>query len=190
MSSKINIFKIISGHLWTLKDSATGKISKWDITLFILIPISIGAYAATKGFVLPKGVVSSLLNIGVLLSALLLNLLVIVYTLKERLPKVDCNKEGWKVLELKHAAMLELYYNISASVLIAFCLLILSLTHNLLFNLPAPFDVDIFGWVSFSIPSLNGNIVDPLLIFLGLNLVLTFLMIIKRTYLLLVTDSD
>ena len=86
--------------------------------------------------------------------------------------------------------MLELYYNISASVLIAFCLLILSLTHNLLFNLPAPFDVDIFGWVSFSIPSLNGNIVDPLLIFLGLNLVLTFLMIIKRTYLLLVTDSD
>jgi hypothetical protein len=183
MSSKINFFKIISGHLWTLKDSSTDKISLWDLFLFIAFPILLSIFSGWKTFIIPDDVVSNLLNIGVLLSALLLNLLVIVYTLKEKLPKVDSNIDGWEKLQLKHNAIKELYYNISASVLTAFFVLVLSVTHNLLISFT---NITI---KSITIPSLNGNIFDPILIFFTINLALTFLMIIKRTYLLLITDT-
>lgn len=185
MSSKINVSKIIKGHLLTLKDASTGKISAWDLFLFILFPFLVAGVSSYHKFELPPTVVANLLTIGVLLSALLLNLLVIVYTLKDRLPNVDNSKDGWESLQLKHSMMNELYYNISASVITSFFILIFSLVHNLVLLITVPIKVT----QTFEITSLNGLLVDPVLAFLTVNLILSFLMIIKRTYLLLVTND-
>lgn len=185
MSSKINVSKIIMGHLLTLRDASTKKISFWDLFLFIIFPFLVAGISAYYKFVLPSNIISNLLTIGVLLSALLLNLLVIVYTLKDRLPSVDCSEDGWENLQLKHTMMNELYYNISASVITSFFILIFSLVHNLVLLITNPIKItDVF-----EITSINGVLVDPILAFLTVNLVLSFLMIIKRTYLLLVTND-
>lgn len=178
MSSKISIKEIIKGHFYTLKDANTGNVSFFDWLTFIVFPIIIAMLACYKGFVLPKEVVSNIVTVGVLLSALLLNLLVLIYGIKNKIPKVDIKDPLHEEHQSKHNLLDELYYNVSTATLVAFILLILSIAHSL-------FTGKTFLYTEVII---NSSFVDPLIIFLGFNLVFTFLMIIKRTYLLLVSE--
>ena len=178
MSSKISIKEIIKGHLFTLKDADTGNISISDWLTFILLPIIFALLACWKGFMLPKEVVSNIVTVGVLLSALLLNLLVLIYGIKNKIPKVNIKDPLHKEHQSKHTLLDELYYNVSTATLVAFILLILSIAHSLFIN------KDFF----YTTVSINSCLIDPFIIFLGFNLVFTFLMIIKRTYLLLVSE--
>lgn len=178
MSSKISISEIISGHIFTLKDANTGKISKTDWTLFIFLPLIVAGFACYHQFILPKDVVSNVVTVGVLLSGLLLNLLVLIYGIKNKIPKVDLKDPLYKENQAKHNLLDELYYNVTTATLGAFLLLLLAIANSLFIGKN----------FYFTVFSINAYLTDPLIIFFGLNLVITFLMIIKRTYLLLVSE--
>ena len=183
MSSKINIFGIIEGHIWTFKDKRDSKLSLIDIALFFILPIAAALFSGYHAYELSKEVVSNIVTAGVLLSGLLLNLIVLVYNLKEKLPKVDSSDPNHQKVQLKHSVLKELYFNISYATIISFLMLLCAIAHNLLVSINLTNDAGV------PTSSVNGSVVDPILIFLGLNLILSFFMIIKRTYKLLISDD-
>ena len=183
MSSKINILGIIKGHIWTLRDRRTDTASKTDLLLFYMLPLFVAIFAGCQSFLLSKDVVSNIVTTGVLLSGLLLNLIVLVYSLKEKLPKVDVKDPKHIQVQLKHSVLIELYYNIAYSTLVSFFMLIASIAHNLLDKVKFSNSPDV------SSEFINSLITDPIIIFLSINLIFSFLMIIKRTYQLLIADE-
>jgi hypothetical protein len=83
MSTKIDLRDIFTDHFKTLYDASTGKLSAIDIGVFIVIPLVSGAI----NFLLK--ITISLTAVGILVSALsvlagfLINVLVLLYTVKE-----------------------------------------------------------------------------------------------------------
>lgn len=183
MSSKVNIIGIIKGHMWTFRDRRSDKVSILDLILFFAIPLVVAVISGQYKYLLSKEVVSNLVTAGVLLSGLLLNLIVLVYNLKEKLPKVDSKDPNHVQVQLKHSVLVELYYNISYATIVSFLMLLVAIGHNMLDKIK--FD----NTQGVQSDFINGVITDPILIFLSLNLVLSFFMIIKRTYKLLISDE-
>lgn len=183
MSSKINIYDILSGHLSTLCNDKSDKISKLDIITFYLVPLSVAIIIAYNSVSLSKETIGLVVTIGSILTGLLLNLLILVYDQKKNLPEVNQADAKWEKTQLRHTVIEQLYYNISYSTIIALFLVIVSVTHSLIGSLKFPFSSKYLSFVF--VPTLH--ITSPLLFFLGINLLLTIIMIIKRIYLLLTT---
>ncbi|WP_420788916.1 hypothetical protein ACOI2Q_15460 [Shewanella algae] len=173
---KINILLVLRRHFDSFKDQAADRYNKFDLLVFFGVPLLISAIAAHFEFSFSVNAVGSLLNVGALLSGLLLNLLVLVYTLKEKTPKVDVKVNGWEDLQLKHRVVNEVYFNVAFSTLTAFAMLILMVLHSC--------------FADFDTLSSYMYIFDSIIIFLGVNLVFTFLMIVKRISLLYCTEGD
>lgn len=178
MTNKINIFQVVSRHFDTFRDFDSRALNIRDLLLFFGIPFLFSLCSAKYAYIFSDSTISNLLNVEALLSGLLLNLLVLVYSLKEKTPKTDVNIEGWEDLQLKHMVVNEVYFNVAFSTLSAFLMLIFTVLHSF------------FIGISFSSFSLNAHLIDPIIVFLGLNLVLNFLMIIKRISVLFCCEGD
>ncbi|AYH36017.1 MULTISPECIES: hypothetical protein [Pectobacterium] len=202
MSNKINILCIVKAHFNTLKDIPCKKISKLDITTFVILPISLSVFSAYNDFNLNKDLDSLLVNFGAIFTALLLSVIVLIYDQENRtLEKIRNNsKSVGEVSKSKLLLLKELYHNISYAILCSLALVVLTFVHS---TLPAvtPEVIDKSRvFFDYKIRELNINfsfiftwatkIVTPLIIFVTTNIVLTIIMIVKRLYLILINNSN
>lgn len=80
MSSKIDLRSIIVAHFATLRDNRTGKISWADVTTFYAVPLAFGAGCFALGVSLGATAVGILIGALSILAGLLINVLVLLYT--------------------------------------------------------------------------------------------------------------
>ncbi len=161
MLTKINISRIITDHLSTLKNANTRRVSIADITLFLISPIVISAgIVLLLRIYLNDGLVNILITCLSIFVGLLLNLLVIIFDIINKLKDENSNDR------LKKLFLKEIYANISFSILISLLnigFLVITFTTNNYVKLVA-------------------NILsDSILILFGL----TLLMVLKRVHILL-----
>jgi len=173
MSSKVNIWKILKDHKSTLVDQNTNKPGGDDILIFLLIPIispivivyflgfDFGNYMDLR-----KTIVSSL----AIFVGLLFNALVIL---------INIAKNG-DTKNIRKKVIQQLIANISFNIIIAFV--------AVLFILIRYIDIPSFLEVNY-LPSTT-QILDIVSLGLLLSFFLTFLMIMKRTYLIINTEIE
>lgn len=188
MSKKIDIRGIISSHFLTLSNRE-GKISKIDIFIFYILPIASGLFVAWLNPLTTTAILSLLINIGAILTALLFAVLMQVYnqerSLRDKLEAKIVSLTG--KLENTLTVLSQLYSNISYAItcciaLVVSCLLASVMEENKLnlsFSLlKHQFDCPNIYW--------NSLFLTPFIIFLFFNLMLTMMMVLKRMHALLV----
>lgn len=183
MSSKINVQGIITGHIDTLKDGATGKSSLIDLVVFFTIPLIIAVAFSFFEVNLSQGVASLLVNFGAIFTALLLSVLVLVY---DQANKLRESKGEDVISKLRSSLLGELYYNISYAVLVSIFLVMVCLLHSIVHGAVSEFVVPFFQ-INFSL-DYGVYFFTPLSAFLTVNVVLTIVMIVKRMHTLLTTE--
>lgn len=182
MNNKINVYYLIKGHLKTFYDASTKKIYFNDILIFLILPAIVAILFSFFGMNLSNDVISLLVNFGSIFTALLLSVLVLVYDQKSKITdKIkQSNNSVDTILKLKSDLLLELYYNISYSMISAILLIVLCLIYLMIYNFTL-----IIPYIDIEI-SINRLFFLPLIIFITINLLLTILMIIKRLNTLLI----
>jgi hypothetical protein len=175
MIAKINIYPIIKGHFDSFKDR-DGKYITGDLVGFFIIPLILALFLVWQGFQVIEKYINTAIIAETIFVPLLVNVLVVVYGLIDRIEKRkserDDSKAGDKALlqtdNKKIELLRQLYANISYTILLSgLCLIALAI-----------YSVQCFpGWL------VAANRV--LLYFLVINLLLTALMIMKRLHVLL-----
>ena len=121
MSNRINIYDIVIGHFRTLRQTSNNKIGVVEFLVFIVIPIALSIVI----IFIPlnsKDLISLLVNLGSIFSALLLSVLVLVFDQEQKLDdRKEIAEEKGKAIDplfdVKKSVLEELYYNISYSIL-------------------------------------------------------------------------
>lgn len=164
--SKINIAPVILAHLRTLRDYRFGnRVSYSDLFVFFIIPIIAAALLISIGFGYRVDAVSAFLNAFSVLTGLLLNLLVLVFTLASAAAPMNMDIQKRKVL------LTEIFANVCFCVLIAISVVCTALVS--------------LSYMRSSSGAVTGRAATFLLTLLTSNFVLTLLMIIKRMFVLL-----
>ncbi len=184
MSSKINVFNVLKGHMSTLIDAKTSKFSYIDMATFYVAPAILAVAGIFFGIDFSKDATNLLVTAGAIFTGLLLNLRILVYDQKSKLPPVNVDTDNWQETQIRHTVLKELYYNISYSTLLSVTLIVVAIVH--LFVVDKSTHISLPG---FTITDLSSITTSPLLLFFGLNLVLTIVMIIKRIYTLLSAET-
>lgn len=174
MSNRINICDIVIGHFRTLRQTRNNKIGITELLVFIVLPVVLSISIVF----IPlnsKDIISLLVNLGSIFSALLLSVLVLVFDQEQKLEeRRELAEEKGRAIDplfdVKKSVLEELYYNISYSIfcsilLVSLCLVYTSLKYEVL---------------------LHGYVLKPLIVFILVNLLLNILMILKRMHTLLV----
>ena len=168
MSSKINISKIIKDHRNTLVDQNTKKPGGDDILYFFIIPVLFSLILiCLLDFYLNLELKNALVSGLAIFVGLLFNALVIL---------INIAKNG-ETKNVKHKVIQQIIANISFSIIIAFISVALVLTRY--WKIPALFETN-------KLPS-TGQFLDFIILNLLVVFFLTFLMIMKRTYLIINT---
>ena len=168
MSAKVNIKDIVVGHINTLIEAGTSKVSYSDILSFYVYPILMAVIGMCFCFNVSEDVVSLLVNFGAIFTALLLSVLVLVYDQENKIDQ-DLN-QGLR--EAKKKLLEHLYYNICYCIVISIALVVVCLLHSIINDISL---------------MVNIYLVTPIIIIVATNLVLTILMIVKRMHVLLVS---
>lgn len=173
MSSRINICDIVLGHFRTLRQT-NNKMGKVELLVFILVPIilSVGIIFIPLN---NKEIISLLVNLGSIFSALLLSVLVLVFDQEQKLEdRMEIAVEKGRAVDplfaIKKAVLEELYYNISYSIFCSIMLVTLCLVYSTVKH----------------VPILHAYILKPIIAFMLINILLNILMILKRMHTLLV----
>ena len=187
MSSKVNIFAIVSGHFVRLS-KANGQFSISDFATFIFIPVLFAALSIVFQFNLNKDIVSLLVNFGAIFTALLLSVLVLVYDqeskIDDKAKEADRNKEPRDIFySAKKDLLGYLYVNISYSIVCSLFLIAISFLNSVLDT----FNAD-QAQVNEGIAFVSKVVLTPLAIFFLCNLLLTITMIVKRLHALLIME--
>lgn len=155
MTSKIDPRDIISDHISTLVDAGTENLSLSDISVFFVVPVLFGS-----AFTILSGVGFSDNGVGIwigafsILAGLLINVLVLLYTVKEVGPTQSESCAQRKLIQEVNANLLYAIL-VATTTIVALCIL----------------------------PALNGwgeRIVSGSVIALAVNFALTLLMTLKR----------
>ena len=112
MFSKIDVRCIVSDHLATLQDAATGRRMKTDYFVFFGLPIVVAfCLAFVLNLSLNQGAVGILVTSLSIFAALLFNLLLLIYDVVR---KVERGSQG-----LKETFLSQIYSNISFAILVS-----------------------------------------------------------------------
>jgi hypothetical protein len=178
MFSKISIFGIIKDHIGTLRDNRTNKIYIPDIILFFVIPGIISSVMIQFEIRLNDGFVNALITSFSIFSALLFNLLLLVYSISDK-PENNYNNsdalERDKVVR-RRILLREIYINISFLILISTIAVVSLLTYFLKSSNCNIWAIDICSlkWL-----------LALIVYYLAAQFILTLLMVLKRIYRLL-----
>lgn len=175
MSSRINLCDIVWGHYRTLRQENSTKIGFAEYLVFLILPIILSVVIVF----LPlnsKDIISLLVNLGSIFSALLLSVLVLVFDQEQKLDDrkevaIQKGQAEDPLFATKKEVLGELYYNISFSVLCSILLVTLCLTYSSIKYMPY----------------IHGYILKPLIVFILINILLNVLMILKRMHTLLIS---
>lgn len=164
--NKVDIRPILSAHLATLRDNRViGKRSGQDILLFFGLPALLGVGLTWYGFRFRVDAVNGFLNVFAILTGLLLNLLVLVFTLSTTAgpPDVEKNK--------RRALLKEIFANLCFAVLVSIVVVCIA--------------VVALSYMRSQPGATTGIGATFFLISLTANFVLTLLMVMKRMFILL-----
>jgi hypothetical protein len=166
--SKINVWQIIVDHIDTLRDHATKRVTLGDVVLFFFVPVLIAALLLFPlGFTLDKSAANVLVTSLSIFSALLFNLLLLVYDI--------IRKEERSVQKKPLVAefLRQIYANISFSILVAvFCVALLLLVF---LDIELRWFYDVISFIVYG---------------LVVQFLLTMFMVLKRVHVLLTKEID
>jgi hypothetical protein len=171
---KIDVTRIVIAQIRTMRDNSTHRYSVPDLLLFYGLPMLLAVIAAYYGWKFNADVLNALLTAFSIFAALLLNLLIFVYTFSSQTehPAALAKNRGTVIKELHdHIA-----YSILVSIVLVVVTMIAVAQLKMHEGPPA---------VAFT-----GRVVTGVVIFLTLNFVLTLLMILKRIYIMLNQTLD
>lgn len=181
MSSKINVWSIVTGHIKTLRSASTNKVSFYDYATFYIAPAATAILFSFFGIKLTGDANSLLVNFGAIFTALLLSVLVLVYDQGEKLRAVVSDDSIKHNIDLKKNLLEQLYFNICYAIVISVFLVFLCLVYTFLPDKACVLTIDKF---SFNL-DLKLYIASPIILVVVLNLLLTILMVVKRMHTLL-----
>ncbi|MBF0163291.1 MAG: hypothetical protein HQM01_02100 [Magnetococcales bacterium] len=168
MSSKINIAPIFSGHLATLKNHTTGKTSYYDMFVFFVIPIIFGSLSLLCDIKLSSQASSILITALSIFSGLLINVLVLIYSVYQNIPSIDIPEDQNQIemVKLEKRILQETFSNISFANLIAIIIVII---------------VSIMESINIGYQ----EIISSFIIVALIHFTLTILMVLKRIHILI-----
>lgn len=165
MIEKINILRIVSDHCASLVDATTEQRKDSDFVLFFGVPVIVGTGLIFGGILPNKDLIGILVASLSIFAALLFNLLLLIYDIVRKGNAAQPKQRG-KFLQ-------EIYSSIAYSILIA----IATIAALLLYFVVTSHLVTSYV-VAFFVYSL------------GLNFILTILMILRRVHDLLSTEFE
>ena len=188
MSNKINVIGILKGHVNTLKNAGSDRLSLSDSITFFVFPIGIASLSYFFSFSL---LTSLLVNFGAIFTALLLSVLVLVYDQGSKLEDkaAQCKQAGEAVpamIDTKKTLLDQLYYNICYAIVFSVLLVVSCVLESIARGKVIPVKssmLDFTGCIDFS-----SWFLMPLVVFVAIHLILATLMIIKRMHILLTTS--
>ena len=169
MSNKISVLEILKGNFSTLYNVEKNRRDYMDIATFYGLPLSVAILSIYNNYALSDKLIGHLITASALLSGLLLNLSVVISSLKNKLPTPELDDKEYRHKILKRTIVKELFFNVSSASLCSFFLLAFCILQNLIGNSSA----------------INTTFINPIISFLGVHLLMSFLMITKRIYRLL-----
>lgn len=167
MFSKVNITDIFLDHISTLKDNRTGKLSRSDVFVFFLLPLFVSITLVYFGFLIEKQFATILLAGFSAFAALLLNLLLLIFDIADKVKKSE------KDVNIFFNLLEEIYINISFCISMSVLLIIII----------SGFFLGIENSIFLCLISFFGY-------FISLVFILSLLMVLKRIYRLLSTKMS
>lgn len=165
MMDKIDVRPVIARHVETLSDAGTGRIKWTDIFLFFVLPLLGGIVLVTIRFGFRIDAVNGFLNAFAIFTGLLLNVLVLVFTLAAASSPLNVD------LRLRKEVLRQVFVNICFAIINAVavvCTAMVALAY--MRGIPG---------------ATTGRIATLLLTAITMNFVFTLVMIIRRMYFLL-----
>lgn len=174
MFSKINILGIVKDHIATMKNHDTEKTRYFDLIVFFYVPILISSVIFQFCPILGNGIPNALLISLSVFTALMLNLLMLIFNIMQNTKNnhVDSEKGNKKI---KIDFLKEIYYNISFSILISLCSVIILILYSI-----GVFEISIDIKLIFTL----------LTYYLIFIFILTIFMILKRVHVLISKEFD
>lgn len=178
MFTKISVAGIVKDHISTLKSNQTNQIYYPDIFLFFLLPAILSSLMVYSGVPLNDGLVNALITSFSIFSALLFNLLLLVYDIAGKSSdeiKVTDPLEIKKVAQ-RRELLREIYVNVSFSILISTISVVVLLTYFLKTTNCFVWKINLcsFQWL-----------LTAIVYYFSIQFLLTMFMVLKRIYKLL-----
>ncbi len=179
MFTKISIFSIIKDHISTLTNNKNNRIYFPDIVLFFVLPAIIAALMFYSGVALNDSLVNALITSFSIFSALLFNLLLLVYDIAGKIAEprpTDDDELQIKQRIQRRELLREIYVNVSFEILISTFIVVILLTYFL-----KPSNCNLIGVNVCNFQWLLASTTY----YLSILFLLTLFMILKRIYILL-----
>jgi hypothetical protein len=171
--TKIDIRDIVRRHVATLRDNTDGRLSAIDVLTFFALPLGVAYVSWHFRLTLTVDALAAVLASFAIFAGLLLNVLILVYTL-------SANPEPQKPFTAaRRRLVLELHDNIQFAVLISVVVVILALVA-----------VATVSKGEGETVARAGRAATAIVAYLTSNFLLTLLMILKRIQRLLVDELD
>lgn len=169
MINKLSFENIIKSHISTMRDNSTDRMSLGDVFVFFVLPLMF-AIPLTYSYALNKDLTNSIITSASIFAGLLLNLLVLIYSL------VDKFKQNGNGSVVKRKVLEQTFSNISFCILISVILVVACM-------LGFRTDDEINKGVTF-----EKSVADFVVYYLTTMLALHLLMILKRIHLLMESE--
>lgn len=184
MFNKISITAIVKDHVSTLRNSRTGRLHYPDVFLFIILPAIVSILLVHLGIHLNDPLVNALITSFSIFSALLFNLLLLVYDIsgKEAVSAATISDPVEKKKAVRRRSLLrEIYINVSFSILVSTMAVALLLGYFLKIDMCAFLNVDAcpIGWL-----------LPCIIYYFSVQFLLTLFMVLRRVYVLLAQSFE
>lgn len=171
---KINISRIIVGHVLTMRNAQTGRLNRSDLVLFFGGPLLASMFGWYLNWRLYVDSLNALLAAFSIFAALLLNLLILIYTFSSDAAHPSA------LAPLRKKFIQELHHNISFSIAAAVAIVVTALVGVAQLKMSE----------SGKTPPFTGPVLTAILVYLTTNFVLTILMILKRIHAMLSSEIE
>ncbi|MCA3313606.1 MAG: hypothetical protein ING06_11050 [Roseomonas sp.] len=174
ISSRINVSSILRDHLQTLKSEPENRLLKPEAFCFFIVPIFLSLAVLWFGWRMSDGVVNLTITVFSILAGFLINLLVLLYSIaqKKAADQGSSTEPDGHPLSDAQQALSETVQQSLANIAFAILLSVLIVI------------VLIFA-SSFDDAGAARLYVTSLIIFLATHFIVTFMMILKRIYILI-----
>jgi hypothetical protein len=170
MLDKINIGQIIRDHISTLKNDATQRVGSGDYLLFLAAPFICAGLSIGFGLQLKENIVTLLIAAFSIFAGLLINVLVLIYTVTIRLEDVRIDS-GDSNIDLEREFLRQIFSNVSFGILLSIMIVFVSILCAIL-------------------SACAGLIASSVCVFLIVEFTFTLLMSLKRLHILLVSRFE